>query len=213
MATIIQYSSENNYINSNNENDINSNNSNNENDINSNNSNNENDINSNNENDIEEEMIKIIEENLGNVYENLFHNEYIKEECKSIIEKINNEISLAKKIEKEIEPKKLSIILISWISCTINLLAIYQIISVKNALFDEIINEFVSCHLRVPREKTFYKRIINETLRYIPELEIFLLGQIFSGYFKKNYGFWRVNIFCYLINSGCLIGLIFLKIF
>ena len=80
-----------------------------------------------------------------------------------------------KKKKKEKKPKKLIILIISWFSCLINLLAMYQIISVKNALFDELKDDFISYHLREKRKTTFYKKIINETIRYLPEIEIFLL--------------------------------------
>ena len=191
MDTINIYRTENNIV-INNENNIFSNN-----------------IQSDNEKKKKEEMKKFIEENIENEYKKLIQKEIIKEECKIVIEKINKDGSLEKKKKKKKTIKNSFKIILNWFSCMINLLAIYQIISVKNALFDEIKDGFFSYYLREPRKQTFYKKILNETIRYIPEIEIYLLGQIFTGYFKKKFGFLFINFFCYFINSFCLIILIF----
>ncbi len=96
-----------------------------------------------------------------------------------------------------------------WFICMINLIAIYQIISVKNALFEELKDSFVSYWFKERRKTTFYKSIIDESIRNFPELDIFLFFQIFSEKFLNDCGFWTINLFCYLINSICLIFLIF----
>jgi hypothetical protein len=101
-------------------------------------------------------------------------------------------------------------ILMRWFICMINLIAIYQIISVKNALFEELKDSFVSYWFKERRKKTFYKSIIDESIRNFPELDIFLFFQIFSEKFLNDCGFWTINLICYLINS---IGLIFLIFF
>ena len=72
--------------------------------------------------------------------------------------------------------KLLILIELLWGICILNLLSIYQIISIKNALFDEIIGDIKANIFQEPREKHFYKRLIDETFRKLPELDIFLVG-------------------------------------
>ena len=88
--------------------------------------------------------------------------------------------------------------------CILNLLSIYQIISIKNALFDEIKEDMKSSVYSEPRGKHFYLRIIDDTFRILPELDIFLVGQILSEYCKEKFGFNLVNITCFSGNSICL---------
>ena len=88
--------------------------------------------------------------------------------------------------------------------CLLNLLSVYQIISIKNTLFDEIIDDIKSSIFQEPREKNFYKRLTDETFRTFPELEIFLVGQFLSKPFLDWLGIKWTNLICYFVNSICL---------
>ena len=57
-------------------------------------------------------------------------------------------------------------------------------------------------------KQTFYKSLINESIRYLPQLEILLLFQFFSEKCLNEIGFILINIICYFVNSGCLIFLL-----
>lgn len=169
------------------------------------------------------ELKQKMEEKLEEECEKIIHNIILLEECENVKGLIENEdySENSESIKNEKESKQecyiiliLTIIkvLIRWIFCMINLLAIYQIINVKNALFDEIKDIIISYIFREKRSKTFYERLINESIRNFPELEIFLIFQIFSEKISNELGFLKTNLFCYIINSVILICLIFFNI-
>ena len=155
----------------------------------------------------EEEEIQIQE------LQNKIQNEILIKEIDFIKNKINKEGGLIKIQKDKDEYKKSDCYIITLFFCnffilTLNIISIYQITTIKDALFEEIKDDLLSYVYREKKKKNFYIRLIDQTFKEIPVLEISLFFQFLTVPILKKFNFLCTNIVCYIINLICLILLI-----
>ena len=91
----------------------------------------------------------------------------------------------------------------------LNLLSIYHIFSLMDALIEEFKDSFSKIILKRKREYSFYQHLKIKSYRVIPELDIMLVSSIIGDYFINAFSLFFTFVFFYII----IILLIFLSSF
>ena len=91
----------------------------------------------------------------------------------------------------------------------LNLLSIYHIFSLMDALIEEFKDSFSKIILKRKREYSFYQHLKIKSYRVIPELDIMLVSSIIGDYFINAFSLFFTFVFFYIV----IILLIFLSSF
>jgi hypothetical protein len=81
----------------------------------------------------------------------------------------------------------------------LNLLSIYHIFSLMDALIEEFKDSFSIIILKRKREYSFYQHLKIQSYRVIPELDIMLFSSIIGDYFLNAFSLFFTFIFFYIV--------------